>query len=335
MNEHTLEKQGSALIPAVAYGDAAGLPVETKPAKYIKNTYGRINGLLPSSDNERFHTSKAPGYWSDDTQLTMAVAKALLKADGFDMRLMAHEHITAYDATEEVTVENETLKRGWGTSSVAAMERLKSGVDPNKSGTVNGEGNGVLMKLAPLAFWQFVRKTSDDERYDQYDQLTTMTHDSDMARLTTRVHGDVLNGLLSAPFDKRKFLMELRHSVAFHEKEIGMHGELQQALRYLQKPIDKNTILKETDQRGFHAPQTLAMAYGAFLMHDGMFRGSVYEAVNLGGDADSTASIAAGMSALRTREALPLPPDYRSLDQLETLQHLSLQFAKRALRSEF
>lgn len=335
MNGHTLEKQGSILIPAVAYGDAAGLPVETKSAKYIKNTYGRITGLLPSSDNELFRTGKNPGYWSDDTQLTMAVAKALLRADRFELRSMADEHVASYDQTEEVTFGSKTVKRGWGKSSVAAMEQLKNGADPHESGTVGGTGNGVLMKLAPLAFWQFARNTPLEERYEQYDQLTSMTHDSEMARLTTRVHGDVLTGLLQDPYDRRAFLTRLNQSVALHEKETGLRGELQRDLQYLQRPVTVETIEKKTDRQGFYAPQTLAMTYGSFLMHDGTFRGSVYGAVNLGGDTDSTASIAAAMSAFRTRETLPLPPDYRSLDQLETLQHLSLQFAKRALRSEF
>ncbi len=53
------------------------------------------------------------------------------------------------------------------------------------------------MKLAPLVpcGMRFVaRKTK--ERYAQIDALTTMTHKSDEAHVTSRVHGDVLHMLL-------------------------------------------------------------------------------------------------------------------------------------------
>ena len=37
---------GSKLIPAVAYGDAAGLPVETLSAQKIEYDYGYINQIV-------------------------------------------------------------------------------------------------------------------------------------------------------------------------------------------------------------------------------------------------------------------------------------------------
>ena len=329
---NTMEQKGNTLIPAIAYGDAAGLPVETQTAGYIEEKYGRIEHLMPTSENTYFSGEHAPGTWSDDTQLTMAVAKALIKANGFDMRAMVESHIEAYDATEEIFRKGKMIKRGWGGSTTDAMEKLKAGVSPIESGTYNGSGNGVLMKMAPLAYWQVARGTSDAERYAQYDAITNMTHDSATSRLTTRIHGDMLKHLIGNGYNSDAFIEELQSSIAKHESDTRAGGEVSEILSYLPDVKNRNDILQKTDAKGFYAPQTLAMAYGAFMVNEGQFKNSVYEAVNLGGDTDSTGSIVASMSVLVAPHEVLLPADHYELDQLHSLERTSRQLASKALR---
>jgi len=327
-----LKRQGETLIPAIAYGDAAGLPVETRSAEYIAEHYGRIRKLIPTAENPYFTGKHEPGFWSDDTQLSIAVAQGLIEADGFNMDAQIASHLAAYDETPNIiNSRGVETKRGWGGSTVGAMEKLKLGIDSSESGMLDGAGNGVLMKMAPLAFWQYARGTSDDERYDQYDQLTTMTHDSDIARLATRIHGDVLNALLSGTYDKRELLTMLDESISLHEFETGLPGAMRDLLAYLHGDVDAQNILNHTDGKGFYAPQTLAMAYGAFVMHGGKFVPSVYEAVNLGGDTDSTGSIVAAMSNFATKEALRMKVDHQNLDRLQMLKKVSGELAQKAL----
>lgn len=332
MNLFELEHQGASLIPAVAYGDAAGLPVETRDAAFIAERYRGIRSLIPTGENELFKGISVPGYWSDDTQLTVAVARALIYANGFDMDAQADAHLHAYYETAVIFRNNKMLRRGWGGSTVEAMQKLDTGISPEHAGTLDGAGNGVLMKLSPLAYWQIVRKTPLAERYEQYDQLTTMTHDSDIARLTTRVHGDILEHLLTYRYTKQGFLQALNSSVDYHEAHMEQKGVLKDTLAYLADPIDAQTILARTDAKGFYAPQTLAMAYGAFMMHDGKFEQSVYEAVNLGGDTDSTASIVAAMSTFSTKEKLHLPSDAVRIDRNDELAYISRRFAHAAFK---
>jgi len=339
-NEQTiLEHQGVNLIPAIAYGDAAGLPVETRTAAYIAEHYGVISELIPTNENPFFGSAEHPGTWSDDTQLTLAVAKALIRAKGFDLGVMAETHLEAYNETPEILRKGKMVKRGWGGSTTNAMDRLREGADPLHTGTLDGSGNGVLMKMAPLAYWQKVRSTPVRTSYEQYDQLTNMTHDSAIARLTTRVHGDMLAYLLRDDYTKKQFMNVLEGSLALHEFELreweecdGVKpGFLRDQLKYLHGDVNKDTILSETDAKGFYAPQTLAMAYGAFIANDGKFAPAVYEAVNLGGDTDSLASIVASMSAFNTKEALHMPDDHQKLDRLKELTSISQQLATTAL----
>lgn len=330
-SENLLHK-GEWLLPAIAYGDAAGLPVETRSAAYIADVYGKIESLIPSSENPFYIGQYQPGLWSDDTQLSVAVANSLVESNGFVLANQAAHHVTAYDETPNMARKGITVKRGWGGSTIKAMEALKAGVAPEKSGTPDGAGNGVLMKMAPLAYWQAVRNIGDEERYTQYDQLTTMTHDSDPARLTTRVHGDILISLLREGYSHDMFIDRLQNSVDKHETALGQVGVMSVLTPYLADVVIKEAILQHTDGRGFFAPQTLAMAYGAFIARDGDLRAGVYEAVNLGGDTDSTASIVAAMSVLASKETVVFPADYHDIYERATVEATSVRLARVALR---
>jgi len=328
-----MEHKGNVLIPTIAYGDAAGLPVETRTAEYIEQKYGQIRSLLPTKENSFFSDENEPGFWSDDTQLTLAVAKALIKADGFDIGAMADAHLDAYGSTKEIFRKGKWVKRGWGGSTIDAMEKVKQGISPVESGTLDGSGNGVLMKMAPLAYWQAIRGTSDEERYAQYDTLTTMTHDSAIARLTTRVHGDVLQHLIENGYDKYSFLDALAGFVDWHQGETKAGTELIEILSYLPAMQNRHDILNGTDAKGFYAPQTLAMAYGAFMLNEARTADSMFEAVNLGGDTDSTASIIGAMSVFAAKEVVLIPIDHQQLDELQMLKRVSRELAQSALQS--
>jgi ADP-ribosyl-[dinitrogen reductase] hydrolase len=332
-HEHFLSK-GRSLIPAIAYGDAAGLPVETRSAEYIAEHYGVINKLIPTSENPFYRGTYEPGLWSDDTQLTLAVAEGLIEADGFDISTQVTQHINAYDSTPEMERRGIFVKRGWGGSTTGAMERLKQGVTPDKSGTKDGAGNGVLMKMAPLAYWQVARHTTDEERFNQYDTLTTMTHDSDVARMTTRIHGDMLISLTNEGYEKEQFLDTLYRSIGRHAFELSLNEKDYHIMfEYLEGDVTKETIQANTDRKGFYAPQTLTRTYGAFIAHDGDAVPSIYEAVNLGGDTDSAASIAASMAVLATKNTIYLPYDHQQIGRLSMIRSVSRKLAVRANRS--
>ena len=333
-NTNRLQRQGETLIPAIAYGDATGLPVETRTAEYIAaREDGPITKLVPTKENPYFGSTEHPGVWSDDTQLTLAVAHSLIQANGFNMAAIAANHLIAYGETPFITRQRDgkQVKRGWGGSTVSAMEELRKGVDPTQTGSVTGEGNGVLMKMAPLAFWQAAQGLDDAQRYEQLDLLTNLTHNNPLTRLTSRVHGDVLNYLMMNDYDKKGLLEVLDDSITRHEFETNTPGQLRDLLGYLHREdIDQQTILTHTDRKGFHAPQTLAMAYGAFMAHKGNFTPTVYEAVNLGGDTDSTASIVAAMSNFATKEVLRMPIDHQNIERLDELKAVSRELAVRA-----
>jgi ADP-ribosylglycohydrolase len=346
----TLQKTGEHLIEAIAYGDAAGVPVETKSALYIASNYGTIDHLIAAKENPFYVGEWSVGTWSDDTQLSIAMAQSLTFANGFDLDVIAREHIDAYNETPKHTKRNgQITARGWGGSTTRSVQRMIEGTRPEVAGEKDGSGNGILMKMAPLAYWHAVRGTSDEERYEQYDKLTTMTHDSDIARACTRVHGDVLQYLLTQDFDAAEFCDVAYSSAYYHERALGAPADITGNLAYLGdnlRPTQSEILAQYADRAqgmtdrqfgfkyGFYAPETLAIAYGAFLQGNGEFHASVYAAVNLGGDADSTASIAAAMVNFKERGNQAFPRDGVLIHDVLRLHEVSRNLARAALSTE-
>lgn len=324
---------GEVLLPAIAYGDAAGLPVETRSASYIAGNYGTIQHLLPVSEGDTYDFRQ--GMWSDDTQLSMAVARAFIKANNFSMSAIALEHAIEYNDTPLITRPNgKVAKQGWGGSTIRAMERYIAGTPTAECGEKDGAGNGVIMKLAPLAYWLIAKHTKPSTAYAVLDEFTSFTHDANVARVASRLHYDTLEHLFINGYDKSYFGTFLYTSALWHEAALGKQSsDVSRSIEYLKKEpiIDTAMIARSTDNKGFYVPQTLAMAYGAFVANASEFTSSVYEAVNLGGDTDSTASVAATLSLFSNGEIRNLPDDFGEIDQLARLQSLSCQFATSAL----
>lgn len=328
-----LQHIGEQLLPVIAYGDAAGLPVETRSAAEIVEEYGYIDSLQVTEDNPYFSGIYEPGMWSDDTQLSIAVIRGIMKAHGFDMGEIAEAHVVEYRRTPTVCRDGKYRKRGWGKGTEQSVHRIMSGMSPYRSGSPVSSGNGVVMKLAPLAYWQYARGVEDRARYEQYDQLTSMTHNNDIARICTRVHGDVLCRLLQtgdmAEIGEFAISRSLKHEDDFG----GSNTETSTTLEYLANwEPNHEDILTQTDGKGFYVPQTLAMTYGSFLLNAGTFADVIYGAVNLGGDTDSIASIA-GTMELFARGKIELPNDYELIHDKAQLEELSSSFAIAAISS--
>ena len=318
------------VLPAIAYGDAAGLPVEGKSAEDIREQYGRITELQPPSDHP-FFPEKPRGTVSDDTQLSLAVAQSLIEKNGFSLESLVNAHVAAYHQAPRTA---EGVPCGWGGSTVKAVERMISGVPPRESGEKGKAGNGVVMKMAPLVVWQVLGEVDKRTRRGQYDLLTNMTHNSEIARICTRLHGEVLSALLegrTVPEAADRFIQTLAVNDFSKESEL-LHQSVYNPCQTDEELAERYAAGKSGTDYGFYVPETLAMAYDIFLGAGGDMQAAVSRAVNLGGDSDSTASIVAAMIACQSGGAYKEPPDMESVQGIEQLRTVSTQLAEAALR---
>jgi len=323
--------RAEAIFTAVAYGDAAGLPVETMHADDIAERYGYIRSLIPPTDNPFFKGEYPVGTTSDDTQLTLAVAESLVEAGAYEQRSQADRHLAAYHRAPRIMVDGSEKVQGWGGSTTRSLDRIEQGIDPMYSGERSGAGNGVVMKLAPLALWNTLTDANEFKRASSYDLLTDMTHDSDIARITTQLHGEVLRSLMVAsPMSEtiRAVLDSAPGSDRFTREFSMIKLAVAEPCRNLEGLIERYAAGKSGFDYGFYVPETLAMAYDIYSGYCDEPEAAIYTAVNLGGDSDSIASIVASM--LASDGHTELPSDYDKIQDLETIHEKAAAFERAA-----
>jgi len=148
-----------AVIEGVACGDALGWPVEFMRVAAIKARYG------PKGITDLSQTKKQ---FTDDTQMTIALAKGLLDAkeaatnaapDGelAERAAWVRKHLSDSKfvvpfiakrfAAWSVSPEND---RAPGTTCMAACRKLVAGVPWEQAGVVGSKGCGAAMRVAPI-----------------------------------------------------------------------------------------------------------------------------------------------------------------------------------------
>ena len=323
-----LRAAADRLLPAIGYGDAAGLPAEGKSAREIRELYGEITGLVPPI-NHPFFPYEGRGTTSDDTQLSLVTEWSLIDKDDVSPESLRDVYIEAYDSTPRVQRKDGSIARGWGGSTINAVERMKQGIPPLEAGEKGAAGNGVVMRMGPLAVWQAFRSIDAYTRHEQYDDFTNMTHDSDMARRCTRLHGDVLTALMKGdgPFDE--VVRGAAHDMSgdFAREADLLRQAVDSPCRDAEELARRYAHGKTGKQYGFYVPETLAIAYDIFLGAKGDMNTAVYRAVNLGGDSDSTASIVAAMSVCATGDLFKEPPEIRYVQGIDVLRSVSREFS--------
>lgn len=332
-----LDRAGAVLLPAIAYGDSAGAPFEGEPAQTITDF------RLTSYTDEMIGTVPA-GVWTDDTQLSVAVARALISVGGFDLDRIAFEHVVQLESAPLVMVGKLAVVWGWGPSTVAAVDRVRRGVPVGAAGTPGGAGNGVLMKLAPLVWWQVSTGMLVEEAVAQWDAFTTLTHDSAVARVCTRVHATVLWHLLVEWGRPVGDVVEVALDAARrHEQLLDAEPHVSEELSFLRQcvPGDCEQLVRGQvcgpsarggRLYGFHAPETLAVVYGAFLQWGSCRRLDevVYGVIGLGGDCDSTAAVLAAMAVCGAGGDIVLPDDLPAVMHFDELRGLSADLVAAA-----
>lgn len=235
-------------------------------------------------------TKSFTGAFTDDTQLSLAVARSLYTAGCFDMEAIVREHIRELDRTTD----------GWGRTK-QCITRLKEGdCTWRDSGLAEGLGNGVVMKLAPLAFLYAHILVSETDRSTTVQQFTRMTHRHPVCLASALIHCKALERLFAY---QTVSLETLRERYAFMQwlQVVARQCEAQYALtgtmyclseRLLQlcalapkEPTDEQ-LLDIARGGGYNAVDSLMIVYGV-LLKCGICFDAIAHAASLGGNTDS------------------------------------------------
>lgn len=266
-------------------GDALGAPFEGSGPNALGRQSSDTIDYLPISGYLK-------GQYTDDTQLTIAIARAIVKDRCIRGNTVAEEIATFWRTGKII---------GEGIACGEAMRRYISGAaDWESCGTGDGRaGNGSAMRAGPVGLWDF----DDPDRIPSDSRTATiMTHTDERAIAGTAAVARAVAYLVAADsFDP----IDMVETVASCVETIhaGFAALLRKLPEWLDAPYETaHREIRDAAQPGgaggawsggitpFVIPTVLAALY-CFLKSPAGPVESIVRAINMGGDTDTVAAI--------------------------------------------
>ncbi len=249
----------------LAVGDALGGPVEFMTAGEIRQKYGTHNRMTGGG-----WLDLKPGQVTDDTEMSLCVGRAIIRAGGWDVRAVADEFV-AWLKTVPADIGN-TCRRG--------IRRYIVDGTPQTPFNEGDAGNGACMRNLPVA----LATLGAADRFEAWTlEQCHITHNHPLSDDATLALGRMVQHLI---FGR------------------GMHACREEA-RWL---IGRHPKFRFDQYNGVcsaYIVDTVRTVLHHFFLADSV-RSCVIGTVNVGGDAD-TAGALAGMLAGATYGAKSIP----------------------------
>jgi ADP-ribosylglycohydrolase len=285
----TRERILGALWGAVV-GDALGVPVEFKDREQLR--------LHPVSDFLEYGTHSQPrGTWSDDTSLALCTMESLLR--GFDTADMGRRFVD-WLQRGKWTPHGKVFDIGLSTS--AAIKRLASGTPAEQAGATDPDsnGNGSLMRMLPVALYFATHPPR--QILDAAHRASVITHGHARALMACGYYSLLVAQLLHGrsmaeagaaitPIFRREYELPPFASERAHFNLL-LDGTL---------AAQPERVIRSS---GYVMDTLIASIW--CLHHAQSFEDAALRAVNLGGDTDTTGTVAGGLAGVMFgRAAIP------------------------------
>jgi ADP-ribosylglycohydrolase len=303
INPNKLREQSLGCILGVAIGDALGLPVECKSPDVIRSLFGYVDEYKTNKHHLYPNVARrAPGTFSDDTQLTLAVMDSIARIKGYDINDIKKAHIEAMDGKWGVPI-------GWGRSTRNATQKMKNG--QSDTAEKDGAGNGPCMKISPLAIYAVYKTlgTSHGKFTNAFNysllkkchEISSITHGDIRCAVATYCQTRmIIRALQGEPLDHTKWISQLFIDDAkFAENKLKCNldpisARLEYFLSEEMFSLETSIISKKicTEQSSFIMNSYPLVAYcvSKYLPYRN-FNYAIFQTVNAGADADSNASM--------------------------------------------
>lgn len=339
LKSRTLRSKVKGMIVGGAIGDARWLPFETMSREEIEQADPQCLPTYFDPSGNKWFKGMKPGDVSDDTRYTVATMRGLILGDGFDMDAIAKAHIE----------EQRQGVRGEGKSTKEAIQKLAEGVSWRDSGKTDepgrGTGNGVVMKLSPLAaWWAACDKTVPfNQRIVDY---AAMTHYTTMAAYSALIHAWTLYDLLFMEPDRidqvevegflgiSDFISEESAKTEEYDLFYYETAHLQQTqddffevMKKLQRIANIRDLTPDQIRDLFgggtsYVYHSLPTSYAYFFRNPSSFQ-AINDVGRSGGDTDSNAAIVGNMiGALHGMELFEQPENRWALEGLGCFEEL-------------
>jgi ADP-ribosylglycohydrolase len=280
----TMVEQALGMVYGLALGDALGWPVEFKSLREIHATHGSM-GILELPE---------PALFTDDTQMTLAVAEALIEAGHQDletfMATVCREFVAWLNSPENTRAPGKTCLEG--------CRQLEAGVPWRQSGKAGSKGCGAVMRVAPIGYFY----QHDVSRLKEAAAATAISTHNHPTALVAAQAAAFLVKLALDQILPGFFLPRLKEEFQGQDQDFDQAlGRLEHALRLIDLPVALAHI-----GPGWVADEAVLAGLYCFLMFPYDFRSAIRLAANTDGDSDSIACIAGSISgAYRGLSGLP------------------------------
>jgi ADP-ribosylglycohydrolase len=253
----------------LAVGDAVGTTVEfQKP--------GTFEPVTDMAGGGPFDLQ--PGQWTDDTSMALCLAESLVECGGFDPADQMRRYLRWY---REGYWSSTGRCFDIGRATREALERFEQTGEPLSGTDLDAQGNGSLMRLAPVPLFF----SSDPAKAIEFSgESSRTTHGAAVCVDACRYLGALVVGALRGA-NKEELLSERYSLVPGYWEESPLAPQIDDVARGSFKEKEPPEIVG----RGY-VVESLEAALWAFC-RTGTFRDGCLAAVNLGNDADTTAAI--------------------------------------------
>lgn len=288
-----------AVLFGLALGDAFGYPTEFKNLPEIRHIYG-AHGIQEPPD---------PALYTDDTQMTVALAEGLLDA-GIDADL--DTQMNAVGKRFVAWSHSEDNNRAPGSACMTGVRHFEQGIPWHDSGVAHSKGCGSAMRVAPIACLY-----QHDER-----RLRAV---AEASGLITHGHSAAVAASIAAAYAVKlaldgvpvpEYLPRIMTFVA------GISDEFDQAIYHIGHAgawVDEEAALHHIGE-GWVGEEAVALALYCVIRYPNDYVGCMRRAANTNGDSDSIACIAGGIMGARLGLGA-IPQDWR--DRCENREYLT------------
>jgi len=269
--------RAKGILFGLAIGDALGYPTEFVTLREIKARYGP-QGISDLPE---------PALFSDDTQMTVAIAEALIEAGDQDIEtLMAsvRKHFVAW-------LHSPENNRAPGRTCLQGVRNLEKGLHWSRSGIAESKGCGSAMRAATIGYFC----QHHPERLRQVAHATGIcTHGhptADAACIATAY-------LVKLILDGESPEVLIDRMLKFTS---GISDEFDRAILKVREclPLTDEEKALSCLGEGWVAEEAVTLALYCFLRYPDDYRSAVLRGANTNGDSDTVACIAGALAGAR------------------------------------
>lgn len=298
LDQPTLTDRFRGALVGTAVGDALGAPTEGRyrvPAAYLES-------LDEDPPNLRF---------TDDTAMTLGVARSLVECSRFDGRHMAETLAAGY---------RREPWRGYGAGPPLVFAQLAAGVPWDQAGRTlfdgaGSYGNGAAMRVAPVALYAH---PSQDTAAEVAHQTAIITHSHQEGIDGAVAQAVAITTLLSqtSPIEPGALVSVLLthvESSIFRDK-----------LEFIDRHAGDRRLDEMADElgTGIAAHTSVPTALVCFLTKPNSFPDAVKAAIGLGGDTDTIGAMTGALAGAHLGLSA-IPTGWREVEGAEELVSLA------------